>query len=66
MMASEAKYRYAMACMTDPKKANESMQQWADDGWELVSGSVGAGEFHTMFAMYWRKPITSEHEPTSV
>ena len=44
------------------KKVNESMETWANAGWELVSGTATAFTVHMVatpfirYVMYWRKP----------
>lgn len=44
-----------------PKRVNENMEQWADAGWELVSGTATAFTVHMVatplirYVMYWRK-----------
>jgi hypothetical protein len=66
-MTSEAKYQYAMcSIVNDPEKVNTTLHDWGNDGWELVSGSVGTAHMHTVYALYWRKPIAGNPEPTSV
>jgi hypothetical protein len=70
------KYEYRVSTIDDsPVKVDIEMKYWADNGWELVSGAasswVSGSEhtqalWHTKFVMYWRKPIDSTPEPTSI
>jgi hypothetical protein len=75
-MENTVQYEYRVSTIDDsPVKVDIEMKYWADNGWELVSGAASSWAsgseytqtlWHTKFIMYWRKPITSEHEPTSV
>lgn len=57
-MASEIKYEYRMSWVYNkPNKVDESLREWAQAGWELVSGSVATKLEGTIFAMYWRRPL---------
>jgi hypothetical protein len=64
-MTSEAKYHYGMTSMPhDQRQVALHMKEWADAGWELVSGSATtevslvSGSTNILCVMYWRKPIT--------
>lgn len=66
-MADSPRYQYRVFWINDDCDAVDlSMKQWADKGWELVSGgasswasSDGGGytQWHTKYVMYWRKPF---------
>jgi hypothetical protein len=66
------KYEYRVSSADDDQtEVNKVMAQWAEAGWELVSGSVThwvAGEYtrgvlkpvgHFRFVMYWRRSIVT-------
>jgi hypothetical protein len=74
-MNTKTTYEYRVSWVDDDKGEVETlMKLWADDGWELVSGSACPwvskdhsypGEppklqvWHAKFVMYWRKEKAS-------
>jgi hypothetical protein len=76
-MENTVQYEYRVSTIDDsPVKVDIEMKYWADNGWELVSGGASSWAsreseysqtiWHTKFVMYWRKPLASKPEPTSV
>jgi hypothetical protein len=62
-MATKFEYK-AWFVTDDINKVNELMAQWAEAGWELVSGgmttySTGASHqtVHFQYTQYWRRAI---------
>lgn len=70
-MENEPKYEYRVSSVDDSTaQADKNMKQWADAGWELVSGSAASWAsrkagyveettWHTQYVMYWRKPVAN-------
>lgn len=61
-----AKWKYWASRASDLDTLNKHMAQMAEDGWELVNGSVTEYEaqstpfniVHTTYVTYWRKPAS--------
>ncbi len=74
-MENVTQYDYRVSWVDDDTEAvNATMREWADLGWELVSGSTSCwvrdelvsgrstpreDVWHTRFVMYWRKPMSA-------
>lgn len=73
-MATQAQFEYRVTYVDDDcKEVDAQMLEWAEAGWELVSGSSSSWassgferehghmtRWHTRFTTYWRKPRTTE------
>jgi hypothetical protein len=63
-MAVQARYEYRLLQVDhDPEQVNRLMRDWAEAGWELVSGNTVTYKqgihWKMWYAMYWRRPIAN-------
>ena len=74
-MENTGTYEYRVSCVNNKATAvDASMKQWAEAGWELVSGSAsvwigadpqrGYNVVNTKFAMFWRRLKTTDSAST--